>query len=314
MAKSKKEICLVSIMVMFFVGGITNASSQAKKIEDLSVDLLPESQRSERVRQNDELFLWMDMRLNRHKKDFKKAVAEVADLVANEQPVKGMDGAWRIIKTIDSDQIIIFCRMEPVVTPQTVVKTSYYMNPISGKEVRVVKYRMHYTDGGEVGLFSKSDGEKLMFWEGKLERYTFRLNENRFYIATFDEKEKLKWSVIGKPRTPQKEKVPDYELYFPNKSDLDIAKNKILNRLKKAVFVASTKETKKNKDLKHKSVKTLEHDMDFDGDGKTARFLRKSTGEEVSFYSNGKIKSFSVPLPNGKKFKAEWDDQGKLVQ
>ena len=315
MVKFEKKIslvvCFLSVMAVVFVGDKANASSPPKKPEDLRVNLLPESQRSERVHQESELFLWMDMAFKQIKQDCQKAIIEINDIVGNNQPEEKM-GFWRIIKTIDFDEIIVFCSKGPVVTPQIAIKTSYYVDPLSDEIKSVLEYRLYYKNG-KASSFTKTNGERLMFYEGKLERYYFKLNENRSYTTKFDEKEEFVRSMIRKPRKPQEEKIPEYELYFPNKNDLDILKNKLIHRLKKASLVAHTKEIKKHEKVNNKSVKTTEYDIDFDGEEKIARFLRKSTNEEIVFHANGKVKSFSIKLTQDKDFMAEWDVEGKLV-
>ena len=315
MIKFEKKIslvvCFLSFMVVFFVGDRTNASSPPKKLEDLRVNLLPESQRSVLVHQESELFLWMDMAFKQIKQEYQKAIIEINDIVENNQPEEKM-GFWRIIKTIDFDEIIVFCSKGPVVTPQVAIKTSYYIDPLSDEIKSVLEYRLRYKNG-EVAKFTGSNKDILVFFKGKLEGYGFGLNENRGYEAQFNEKEEFVRAIIRKPRKPQEEKTPEYELYFPNKNDLDILKNKLIHRLKKASLVARTKEIKKHGKVNNKSVKTTGYDIDFDGEEKIARFVRKSTGDEIVFHENGKVKSFSVKLTQDKDFLAEWDVEGKLV-
>ena len=153
-----------------------------------------------------------------------------------------------------------------------------------------------------------------MFWEGRLEGYSFALTENRAYSIMFDKNEEFERALITKPREPKEEESPEYELYYHNKNDLDILKNKLIHRLKIASLVARTKEVQEIEKLKNKSVRTMKYDIDFDGVGKTARFHRKSTGEEIAFHPNGKVKTFRIQLTDRKDFKAEWDSMGKLVK
>ena len=273
---------------------------------------LPESQRSETIHNESELFLWMEMLLKRCKQNYKNAVAEVNDLVANNEPVKRMSH-WYIIKETDSYLMSVICIKKSEWMPATALKRFNYVDQISGENKSVREYQLNYKDR-TVRSFLGSNNEGLVFFEEKLNGYYFKLNENRTCEVQFDENGKFQRAIVAKPRRAKEEKGLEYELHFSNENDLDIMKNKLLDRLIVASRAADKNEEEKNIDRKNKAIKTAEYEIDYDAAERVVRFHRELTGEVISFYSVGKVKSFSLPITADKRFTAEWDGQGKLVR
>lgn len=272
---------------------------------------LPDSRRSEKIHQEDDLFLVMQQTFTQLKKDYQKMIIEVNDLVKNGQPEKRM-GKWYLEEKADFYQINILCSQKPEHFPVAASKRYFYKEMPSGQKTEAFSFNLYFND--KYVSFKTSDGTGLLFYQGILEGYYFKLNENRTYEAHFDDEGKFKRAVIIKPRRPKEEKEPEYELYFSEQNDLDIIKNKLLNRLIKQSYIARTKEVNEAEDISNRSVSKIDYDITFGKDVTISRFFRKSTGEEISFHSNGRVKSFSLPITANKRFTAEWAEQGQLIR
>ena len=291
--------CWIVVIICF--SNIYIEASQEKRFLALS-----KSQYSEKVQQEDELYLWTTMTYNQLMYDLESAIAEVNEVVENHPPIVSQ-GKWIFEEKTENYQTTVICHKESSI-PLAASKRCYYQNYLSEDIQEIVQYRLYYSSG-TVLSFNKFDEETLSFYDGIIERYGFKLNENRTSEIQFDEKGKLKRVIISKPKNPQEEKVPQYKMYFPDNSDLSILKNKLLDRTIKISRIAYTKEAEKNQSLVNKSLGTDKYDIQFDSEGKVERYYDKNTKREVSLYSSGRVKSFSLILPNGKQFRAQWDMQ-----
>jgi len=298
-----------AIIILFFITLLLfNPEIEASPSKKARIDL-PKSQQSEMIQMEDELFVWMDKLFRQHKDDYRNALAEIEDVVANSEPVK-RDLYWVIEKTTESYQLIVGF-VKPGLIPFHASKTYYYIDPSSGEKRNYLAYRVLYKDGNVIS-FRKSKDEGLVFYNGTLDGYYFKLNENRTYEIQLDEKGKFLRAIIRKPRKPKPENPLEYDVYFPEQTDLDILKNKLLHRLVVDSLIVHGEYSMKEKSLKNKSLKNNDYELDCDEHGKVKRFYKKITGKQIVYHTNGKVKSFVFPLLENNKFEESWDSDGNI--
>lgn len=281
--------------------------------QPVRIDPIPE-QISETVYPRDELHIWMNMLLKRCLNDYSNAQAEIEATIRYPGPVRDFYGSgWIVRKETDTYTLFISLRSES--GPVTYVTKRFHLDKTPMKPVtKGLGYGIMYDKKDNAEYFTKFGGEGIRFYpDGKTRSFGFKLTDNRFYEARWDTEGKLLREFISKaPFLPSK--PPSYQLYFPNQDDVDIFKNKLLQRCLCACSIAQIDAETISADPNTNPVRTPEYEMDYNSKGKVARFLRKSTGEEIVFYPDGEVKSFFVRLADDKLFKAEWDSKSQLVR
>ena len=305
--------------------------------------LLPDSQRSEFIEQGQEMHKWMARMVKRCEDACSRAKAEVDAIIADPSTNTFMNAhrTWFTNRTVGNSHVHISWGVEAK-TPQTARKNVYKDSESKILLPGADSYDLDFHPNGRVESYNpRPNIEHLSFYpNGSKKRYGFSLTTNRSYVAQWDDQGKLVRELIAKPHIPQPERPRAYELYFPGTDDLSILKNKLLHEDLCACLVARAEVEKKwinfEKDLSQdrdqtafsaskrrfmrildelrKTVRSTRYDMDYDNKGEIARFLRKTTGDEITFHPNGKVKTFRMQLTDSKDFKVEWDSMGKLVK
>lgn len=273
---------------------------------------LPESEASEHISSTDALHIWMAMLLRRCREDYSKVKVQIDSIIRNNASVE-RDGRWFINLSSDTERFVVVLKSTtgPIVTARKTI----YADATCRNMFHSLSYQIHFKEDN-TSLFSILSGEGILFRpNGNIEGYYFKLTPGRCYEAQFDVKGKLFREYIRKRAKDEVAQKPlNYKPYFPGKDDLSILKNKLLHRDLCAWSVARAEVEKTGINLEKKIVRSTGYDMDYDNEGKIARFLRKTTGDEVAFHPNGKVKAFRIQLTDSKDFKAEWDSMGKLVK